>query len=141
MNRRFPPRRISRGRMTDAQLKTTARSIARDLLKTLERLDLLEHRYDPRAWRRLARSKGYRVSSYKRQTATGPGYADISAGLILYEETADPLTEARRIVHELAHLELIDHGIGQARRPERFDDDIQSVQHRAARMIEEMLLP
>lgn len=141
MNRRYPPRRISRGRMTDAQLKTTARSIARDLLTTLERLDLLEHRYDPRAWRRLARSKGYRISSYKRQAGMGPGYADIQAGQILYEESSDEATEARRIVHELAHLELIDHGIGQARRLERFDDDVQSVQHRAARMIEEILLP
>lgn len=136
-----PKQRRSR-RVTEAQLKTTARTIARDFLSRLDRLDLLEHRHDPRAWRRLARSMGYTVCGYERQARTGRGYADVGAGRLLYEETPDPIEESRRIVHELAHLELIDHGIGQVRsRPEEFDDDSQSQQHRAARMVEELLLP
>lgn len=140
MNRRHSPRRkISRGRVTEAQLKTIARSIAKEFQAKLRQLDLWEHREDPRAWRRLVRFMGYTVHSYKRQSGAGPGYADIPAGKVIYEEASDLLEECHRIVHELVHLVLIDHGIGQARRLERFDDSIQSQQHRAARMVEEIL--
>lgn len=142
MNRRRSPRDSFKikGRLTDEQLKPTARRVASIIENALP--DHLE-RTDPQAWADAAIALGCRVRRYKKQAGVGAGYYDASIPMLIYQyEESDLLGSCRRLIHELAH-----HVLAQWPRSvlaaglERYDDSRQSVQHRAARMVEELLLP
>jgi hypothetical protein len=62
-------------------------------------------------------------------------------GIIVYDPRADEAEICRRIVHELAHHVQSTYKISALRNGiERYNDDRETLQHRIARRVEEILL-
>lgn len=129
--------------MTNETAETLARSVARILRQAVEKEGDIS---DPGSWVVAARKLGARVHKFRDTRQDAPiGFfvADSTGGAIYYNSSASTQIVCRRICHELAHFLLAQWtGSGLRRRqPEMYDDRRDTVQHRAARMVEELLLP
>lgn len=91
-------------------------------------------------WIKAARELG--ASVIRGTTKDGdPGLYNPKTAQIIYDPRSDELTICRRIVHELAHHVQATYRIGAIRRGvERYDDNRETLQHRIARRVEEILL-
>ena len=91
-------------------------------------------------WCDTARALGAQVCPLS-EDEPGPGYYDVEQEKIFVNVYTDEATLSRRVVHELAHHVLIRFKIRPRRRAEeRYDDDRQTLEHRIARRVEELLL-
>jgi len=95
---------------------------------------------DVSTWIKAARELGATV--IRGTTKEGdPGLYNPKTAQIIYDPRSDEATLCRRIVHELAHHVQATYRIGGIRRGvERYDDDRETLQHRIARRVEEILL-
>lgn len=92
------------------------------------------------AWIETAKALGAEVYELD-DDEPGPGYYDVEDREIYVNVYTDEWTLCRRIVHELAHHVLIHFKIRPRRRAsERYDDDRQTLEHKIARRVEEILL-
>lgn len=115
----------------EALARRCARQIRRELTGPTDSL---------RTWTDTARALGARVCPLSEDNP-GPGYYDVEDEVIYVNVYSDEATVCRRLVHELAHHVLIHFKIRPRRRAEeRYDDDRQTLEHRIARRVEELLL-
>jgi hypothetical protein len=128
--------------MQSDTIETLALSVARILGPAVEREGCLT---DPGSWIAAARKLGARTQGYKdRSDDPSPGFfvADALGGVIYYNMLAVPEQVCRCLCHEIAHFLLAQWtGSGLRRKqPELYSDERESLQHRAAKRTEEILL-
>jgi hypothetical protein len=129
-----------RRRLTDEQVAAIARSIANAIrAQATGPLD------DPKTWTDAAYRLGCKVRTYRHDPAVGPGYYDANAPggpTLYYESTLNAPAACRRVIHELAHHVQATWPGTRFRKaaPERYDDDRQTVQHRVAQRVEEIMV-
>ena len=76
-----------------------------------------------------------------RTSGDDPGLYDPKTARIIYDPRSDETECCRRIIHELAHHVQATYRIGAIRRGvERYNDNRETLQHRIARRVEEILL-
>ena len=127
----------TRRRVSAETVETSARSVARVLLAKAEGpVD------EPPTWLVVAKALGVRVLGFYGLPGDGPGYYEAATQTVYYNLRAPKSERARYIVHELAHRILATWPGGGCQRValERYDDDRQTVQHRVARRVEEIVL-
>lgn len=130
-----------RGRVSQKAIDAAAHLVADDL-----RRELLGSPQSPQTWQAVARQRGIDLVFHHSPDADrGIYYPEGPGGrpVILAYASLPPALLCRVLVHELAHdvLEAWQPprlpGMADA---ERYDDDRQTVQHRVARRVEELLV-
>jgi hypothetical protein len=94
------------------------------------------------SWVLAAKELGARVQRFYGHTGDDPGYYDPQKSTIYYDCLRPHWECLYTIVHELAHhvQTILPRKIVYATRLQRYDDNRQSVQHKVACLVEEMLL-
>ena len=126
-----------RARLPKVSVEEIAPGIARQILSQLE-----GPRDEVSTWVKAAEALGAVVYGFYGQPGDGPGFYDGRRGIICYNLCASKEKRIRYLLHEIAHHALATWPGSRFPRIalERYDDDRQSVQHRVARRVEEILL-
>lgn len=126
--------------LSKREIDSEARGLARQIKGAMGKLPL----DSPSSWITTARELGAQVhpmSDDDPRKGLEHGYYCWNSRQIIYDQDWDEWTVCHTLCHELAHHLICHRRVGAIRGGiERFDDDRETLQHRIARRVQEILL-